>query len=107
MVAVAGVVVGRRVLGLKAGVLKAAAAVVDRRSKKTLGPREEAMRSLGWSFERCAMVRIERRVVSSDAMTGGVEGASESHVGAAEAREVVTAGIVVGVDLEAEADTAE
>jgi hypothetical protein len=53
------------------------------------------------------MVRIERRVVSSDARTGGVEGASESHVGAAEAREVVTAGIVVGVDLEAEADTAE
>jgi hypothetical protein len=48
MVAVAGVVVERRVLGLKSGVLKAAAAaVVDRRSKKTLGPREEAMRSLG------------------------------------------------------------
>jgi hypothetical protein len=107
MVAVAGVVVGRRVLDLKSGVLRAAAAVVGRRSRKTLGPWEEAMRSRGWSFGKCGMVRIEMRVVSSGAMIGGVEGASGSRVGAAEAREVVTAGTVVVVDLEAEADTAE
>jgi hypothetical protein len=107
MVVVAGAAVGRRVLGSMSEVLKAAAAVVGRRNRKTLGPREEAMRSRDWNFGRCVMVRIEMRAVSSDAMIGGVEEASGSRVEAAEALAIVAAGIVVVVDLEAEADTAE
>jgi hypothetical protein len=104
------VAVGHRLLGSMSGELRAAVAaavVVGRRSRKMLGPREGAMRSLGWSFARCAMVRIEMRAVSSGVMTGGVEGASESHVEAAGARAVVAAGIVAVEDLEAEARTAE
>jgi hypothetical protein len=102
--AAAVVVVGRILLGSLSGVLRAA--VVGRHSRKTLGRREGATRSLGWSFARCAMERIEMRAVSSDAMTGGVEGAFESHVEAAGARAVVVADIVAVIDLEAGADTA-
>lgn len=95
MAVAAGVVAARRVLGSMSEALRAAAvaAVVGRRSRKMLDQPGEVMLSLGWSFGRCVMVRIERMAVSSGAMTDGAEGAFESRVGAAAPRVAVVAGI--------------
>lgn len=101
MVVAAGVVAARRVLGLRSGALRAAAAVVvvvGPRSRRMPGRQEvEVMLSLGWSFVKYAMAR-------SDAMIDGAAVAFGNHAGAAVLRVAVAADIAV---VEVEVDIAE
>jgi hypothetical protein len=95
MLAAAGVVAARRVLGWRSEALRAAAAavvvVVGLRSRRMLDRLEvEVMLSLGWSFARRAMVR-------SDAMIGGAAGAFESRAGVVALRVAVAADTAVVV----------
>ena len=96
MVVAAGVVAARRVLGLRSGALRVAAAVVvGPRSRRMPGRQEvEVMLSLGWSFVKYAMAR-------SDAMIDGAAVAFGNHAGAAVLREAGAADIaVVGVEVD-------
>ena len=100
MAVAAGVAAARKVLDLRSGALRAAAAVavaaVDGRGSRTmLGRLEVVTLSLGWSFEKCAMARSGARI-------GGAAGAFESHAGAVVLRVAVAADIAVvgfGVDI--------
>lgn len=105
---VAGQVAANTALGLMSGVLRAAAAgaAVDRHSRRMRDRRVVEMILLGWSSGRCVMARIEKKVASSGAMTGGVAEASGTQVEAAEFREAVAVDIAVVVDLGAGEGTA-